>query len=287
MRAAGAPGSTARPRPPRLAPGFCFPLPPAAPNATPTLLGAHITPGAPQATAVGTKETEAVNFLEKKVRAMPAEGASYDDTCQTAISALQVWGRGSARRPHLGLLGWRCSCLAWEGGRRGSRTDRAERAASMRQACVGAPGCGGRVARAPAVRHVAAAGIRGRWQESILQAAPLGAPAPFYWLAPLLLPVSPHLHAHTPARLHPFCSRLSILHLSPPRQIPSSTPELTPWLKTLPTHPSPSLLKTSRPAKSRSGSRAQAGTVSMHLLGQGGDKASPVHTCTCNATAGG
>ncbi|KIY96698.1 20S proteasome subunit alpha 1 [Monoraphidium neglectum] len=42
-----------------------------------------------KATAVGTKETEAVNFLEKKVRAMPAEGASYDDTCQTAISALQ------------------------------------------------------------------------------------------------------------------------------------------------------------------------------------------------------
>ncbi|GBF89293.1 proteasome subunit alpha type-6 [Raphidocelis subcapitata] len=42
-----------------------------------------------KATAVGTKETEAVTHLEKKVRAMPAEGASYEETCQTAISALQ------------------------------------------------------------------------------------------------------------------------------------------------------------------------------------------------------
>lgn len=42
-----------------------------------------------KATAVGTKETEAVNFLEKKVRAAAAEGAGYEDTCQTAISALQ------------------------------------------------------------------------------------------------------------------------------------------------------------------------------------------------------
>lgn len=42
-----------------------------------------------KATAVGTKETEAVTFLEKKVKAMPAEGAGYEAVAQTAISALQ------------------------------------------------------------------------------------------------------------------------------------------------------------------------------------------------------
>lgn len=113
-------------------------------------------PACPQATAVGTKETEAVTHLEKKVRglrgqrprlssgwgvesqqlqlpaagqpqqarhrnkgkhtcsprppspardrppcqvrAMPAEGASYDETCQTAIAALQVGARGRGAR---------------------------------------------------------------------------------------------------------------------------------------------------------------------------------------------
>lgn len=52
-----------------------------------------------KAAAVGAKETEAVNFLEKKVKAAPPEGLSYDDTCITAISALQVRG-GS-----MGLVG--------------------------------------------------------------------------------------------------------------------------------------------------------------------------------------
>jgi len=42
-----------------------------------------------KAAAVGAKETEAVNFLEKKVKAMPAEGLGYEETCQTAIAALQ------------------------------------------------------------------------------------------------------------------------------------------------------------------------------------------------------
>ena len=40
---------------------------------------------------MGAKVTEAVNFLEKKVKAMSAlEGLSYEETCQTAIAALQV-----------------------------------------------------------------------------------------------------------------------------------------------------------------------------------------------------
>lgn len=43
-----------------------------------------------KATAVGAKETEAVNFLEKKIKAAPAEGFSYQDACCTAITALQV-----------------------------------------------------------------------------------------------------------------------------------------------------------------------------------------------------
>lgn len=42
-----------------------------------------------KATAVGAKETEAVNFLEKKIKAAPAEGFSYQDACCTAITALQ------------------------------------------------------------------------------------------------------------------------------------------------------------------------------------------------------
>ncbi len=48
---------------------------------------------------MGAKETEAVTYLEKKVKALPAEGASYDETCQTAIAALQVGagGRGRSR----------------------------------------------------------------------------------------------------------------------------------------------------------------------------------------------
>ena len=39
---------------------------------------------------MGAKVTEVVNFLEKKVKAMPAEGLSYEETCQTAIAPLQV-----------------------------------------------------------------------------------------------------------------------------------------------------------------------------------------------------
>jgi hypothetical protein len=35
-----------------------------------------------------------VTFLEKKVKAMPAEGAGYEAVAQTAISALQVGGAG-------------------------------------------------------------------------------------------------------------------------------------------------------------------------------------------------
>eukprot|EP00878_Enallax_costatus_P001208 GHUV01001350.1.p1 GENE.GHUV01001350.1~~GHUV01001350.1.p1 ORF type:complete len:247 (+),score=73.79 GHUV01001350.1:242-982(+) len=42
-----------------------------------------------KATAVGAKETEAVNFLEKKIKASPAEGFSYQDACCTAITSLQ------------------------------------------------------------------------------------------------------------------------------------------------------------------------------------------------------
>lgn len=41
-----------------------------------------------QATAVGAKETEATNFLEKKVKA--GVSYSYEEACQTAIAALQV-----------------------------------------------------------------------------------------------------------------------------------------------------------------------------------------------------
>ncbi len=40
-----------------------------------------------QATAVGVKETEATNFLEKKFKANPA--FTFDEAVQTAISALQ------------------------------------------------------------------------------------------------------------------------------------------------------------------------------------------------------
>lgn len=42
-----------------------------------------------KATAVGGKETEAVNFLEKKVKAGPAEGFAYQEAACTAITALQ------------------------------------------------------------------------------------------------------------------------------------------------------------------------------------------------------
>jgi hypothetical protein len=45
---------------------------------------------------VGSKETEAVTFLEKKVKAMPAEGAGYEEVCTAAISALQVWRSAGA-----------------------------------------------------------------------------------------------------------------------------------------------------------------------------------------------
>lgn len=41
-----------------------------------------------QATSVGTKETEATNFLEKKFKNNPQY--SFDDVVQIAISALQV-----------------------------------------------------------------------------------------------------------------------------------------------------------------------------------------------------
>lgn len=41
-----------------------------------------------KATSSGAKEQEAVNFLEKKMKTNPA--LSYDDTVQTAISALQA-----------------------------------------------------------------------------------------------------------------------------------------------------------------------------------------------------
>ena len=40
-----------------------------------------------KATAAGVKETEAMNFLEKKLK--NASGLSYEDTVQTVISALQ------------------------------------------------------------------------------------------------------------------------------------------------------------------------------------------------------
>lgn len=43
-----------------------------------------------KATAVGGKETEAVNFLEKKVKAAPEGGFSYQEAAVTAITALQV-----------------------------------------------------------------------------------------------------------------------------------------------------------------------------------------------------
>jgi hypothetical protein len=43
-----------------------------------------------KATAVGAKETEAINFLEKKVKAAPEGGFSYQEACCTAITALQV-----------------------------------------------------------------------------------------------------------------------------------------------------------------------------------------------------
>ena len=43
-----------------------------------------------KATAVGAKETEAVNWLEKKVKAGPEGGFSYQEACVTAIMALQV-----------------------------------------------------------------------------------------------------------------------------------------------------------------------------------------------------
>eukprot|EP00775_Hariotina_reticulata_P001636 gene1636-1977_t len=42
-----------------------------------------------KATAVGAKETEAVNFLEKKIKAAPAGGFSYSEACCTAITSLQ------------------------------------------------------------------------------------------------------------------------------------------------------------------------------------------------------
>eukprot|EP00882_Tetradesmus_deserticola_P005353 GHRQ01005633.1.p2 GENE.GHRQ01005633.1~~GHRQ01005633.1.p2 ORF type:complete len:247 (+),score=135.37 GHRQ01005633.1:292-1032(+) len=42
-----------------------------------------------KATAVGAKETEAINFLEKKVKAAPEGGLSYQEACCTAITALQ------------------------------------------------------------------------------------------------------------------------------------------------------------------------------------------------------
>ena len=43
-----------------------------------------------KATAVGGKETEAVNFLEKKVKAGPEGGFNYQEAACTAITALQV-----------------------------------------------------------------------------------------------------------------------------------------------------------------------------------------------------
>jgi len=50
-----------------------------------------------KATAVGGKETEAVNFLEKKIKAAPAEGFTYQEAACTAITALQVrGGRGGS-----------------------------------------------------------------------------------------------------------------------------------------------------------------------------------------------
>jgi 20S proteasome subunit alpha 1 len=61
-----------------------------------------------KAAAVGAKETEAVNFLEKKVKAAAAGGLSYDDTCITAISALQVGpvgGRGGVEIACLVVVG--------------------------------------------------------------------------------------------------------------------------------------------------------------------------------------
>lgn len=43
-----------------------------------------------KAAAVGAKETEAANHLEKKVKAAPEAGFSYTDACVTAIGALQA-----------------------------------------------------------------------------------------------------------------------------------------------------------------------------------------------------
>jgi 20S proteasome alpha/beta subunit len=58
-----------------------------------------------KATAVGAKETEAINFLEKKVKAGPETGLSYQEACCTAITALQV-----RRRAALLQLAWSRGC---------------------------------------------------------------------------------------------------------------------------------------------------------------------------------
>lgn len=41
------------------------------------------------ATASGQKQTEATNFLEKKIKATPSSELSYDDTVMLAIQTLQ------------------------------------------------------------------------------------------------------------------------------------------------------------------------------------------------------
>ena len=63
-------------------------------------------PVSPQATSVGTKETEATNFLEKKFKGSPT--LSYDEAVQTAIGALQVWRlMGCASAGIWGVQVWR------------------------------------------------------------------------------------------------------------------------------------------------------------------------------------
>jgi hypothetical protein len=63
-----------------------------------------------KATAVGAKETEAINFLEKKVKAGPEGGFSYQEACCTAIMALQV-RRYSQLLWALDVGVWLCVCV--------------------------------------------------------------------------------------------------------------------------------------------------------------------------------
>jgi hypothetical protein len=70
-----------------------------------------------KATAVGAKETEAVNFLEKKVKAGPEGGFSYQEAACTAITALQVrecvWWGGEGHWKGEGVGNAECRRRAW------------------------------------------------------------------------------------------------------------------------------------------------------------------------------